>query len=410
MLVDRADELVEAVGTPFGRRSSDTLAAEVIPLADAAAYLQRNAARLLKTRQLGRRGRPMWLMGVDASIRFEPFGLVVVIGPANYPLMLPGIHMLQALAAGNSVAVKPAANCSAPMRLLIDWLTELGVPNDAVRLLDESVDAAEHAIAQADKVVLTGSATTGRAVMRQLAETTTPAVMELSGCDAVFVMPGADLDRVVACLKFGLTFNGSATCIAPRRVFVVRDLHDQLSQRLRGLPPTARVEANVAPADLPTTDTLAPTLYLCPVDDMNEALAIDAQCGYHLGASIFGPLPPPPPPPEMEQFASRVNAGSVCINDIIAPTADPRLPFAGRGRSGFGATRGEQGLYEMAQVKAVSHRRGGLTAHLDEPNELTGEMLRAILKAGHAASWSQRLRGWLDVINVGRRISKRSQA
>ncbi len=78
-----------------------------------------------------------------------------------------------------------------------------------------------------DKVFLTGSAATGTAVLHQLAPHLTPAVMELSGCDAVFVLPGADLDRTVAALAFGLRLNGSATCMAPRRLFLVGD-HPEL--------------------------------------------------------------------------------------------------------------------------------------------------------------------------------------
>ena len=401
-LVTHADELVEAVGTPFGRRKTDTLAAEIIPMADAARFIKRNAAKLLRTRRLGRRGRPTWLMGVDASIRYEPFGVIAIIGPANYPLMLPGIHAMQALAAGNTVVVKPAPGNGEPIRVLSGLLVDCGVPADAIHVLDDSVEAAKHAIDQADKIVLTGSHDTGRAVMRQLAESTKPSVMELSGCDAVFVMPGADLDLAAACLKFGLTFNGSATCIAPRRVFVARGLHDALSQRLQGRT-TARIETNLAPADLPGEDTLSPTLHLCPVDSMDEALAADAQCDYHLGASIFGP------PPEAAALAQRVNAGSVCINDIIAPTADPRLPFAGRGHSGFGATRGAKGLYEMAQIKAISHRRGGLTAHLDEPNELTGPMLHAILRAGHSETLTEKLRAWFDIARLGKQMNRKNK-
>ena len=66
-------------------------------------------------------------------------------------------------------------------------------------------------------------------------------------------------------------------------------------------------------------------------------------------------------------LAARVRAGSVCVNDLIVPTADPRLPFGGRGRSGFGATRGAEGLLEMTVAKTVSIRRGRFRPHLDAP-------------------------------------------
>ena len=70
-------------------------------------------------------------------------------------------------------------------------------------------------------------------------------------------------------------------------------------------------------------------------------------------------------------MARRVRAGSVCVNDLIVPTADPRLPFGGRGRSGFGVTRGAEGLLEMTVPKAISVRTGSFRPHLAAPSTPT---------------------------------------
>jgi delta 1-pyrroline-5-carboxylate dehydrogenase len=91
---------------------------------------------------------------------------------------------------------------------------------------------------------------------------------------------------------------------------------------------------------------------------MEEALAALSLCPYALGASIFGPVE------AAIALAARIPAGSICVNDLIVPTADPRLPFGGRGRSGFGVTRGAAGLLEMTVVKTVSVRRGRFRPHL----------------------------------------------
>ena len=98
-------------------------------------------------------------------------------------------------------------------------------------------------------------------------------------------------------------------------------------------------------------DVFAPWLALVPVADMDQALQYDAECPFALGASIFGPLKP------AKALAPRIRAGSICINDLIVPTADPRLPFGGGARSGFGRTRGAEGLLEMTATKTVSTRR-----------------------------------------------------
>ena len=105
-------------------------------------------------------------------------------------------------------------------------------------------------------------------------------------------------------------------------------------------------------------DVFAPWLALVPVADMAEALRHDALCPFALGASVFGP------PAEARALAASLRAGSVCINDLIVPTADPRLPFGGSGRSGFGRTRGAEGLLEMTALRTVSERRGRFRPHL----------------------------------------------
>src|SRR5690606_31250904 len=88
-----------------------------------------------------------------------------------------------------------------------------------------------------DKVVLTGSAATGRRIAVMAAERLVPSTMELSGNDAVFVLPGADPELVARALAFGLRFNGSETCIAPRRVFVPRAAAEALERALARLLP-----------------------------------------------------------------------------------------------------------------------------------------------------------------------------
>jgi len=415
-----AGALVGSLATRPGRSPAESLAAEVIPLADACRFLEREAARLLAPRRLGAHGRPAWLFGVSAEVRRDPYGVVLVIAPSNYPLLLPGVQLVQALVAGNAVLVKPAPGCAAPMALLARWLAEAGVPDGLVRVLGEGVADAEAALAAGvDKVVLTGSAETGRRVMATLAERLVPATMELSGNDAVFVLPGADLGLIARALAFGLRFNGSATCIAPRRVFVPQGdaaaLESALTERLSAIPPVAvpaavrrqtirlvteavaggarpvgpvpdpasPVMAPLAVADarpgmaLLEEDVFAPVLALVPVADMEEALSLAARSPYALGASVFGPEA------EARALAERIDVGSVTVNDLIVPTGDPRLPFGGRRRSGWGVTRGAEGLLEMTQVKTVSVRGGRGHLHFDPFRPGDEGLLLAAFRAMH---------------------------
>jgi len=414
---------------------AETLAAEILPLLDACRFLESEATRILREKQVGNRGRPMWLWGTSVVLRPEPFGVVLIIGPSNYPLLLPGIQALQAITAGNSVLIKPAANCSGTLEALLQLAARAGLPSSVIQLLPESPDAATAVMQQqVDKVVLTGSAATGEAVSRVLADATTPSVMELSGCDAVFVLEDADSELVSNCLLFGLTLNGSRTCMAPRRVFasdhqadeILRLLQAKLARRerqdaaegpvaefrdarpsklaalkireaissgaamltgfidtangqpeLHGVAILDRVTSDMSVAQ---SDLFAPVLSFIRVGSETQALQEYAKCPFTLSATVFGS------PQRSQQFARRIDAGCVVINDMIVPTADPRIPFGGRGLSGHGMTRGEAGLLEMIQLKAIVASRRWFKPHLHSPTPADADVMEQLIRLEHARS------------------------
>ncbi len=402
------------------RSVADTLVSEVLPLAEACRFLEREAARILASQRLSTHSRPLWLRGVTAETRREPLGVVLIIGPANYPLFLPGVQALQALAAGNAVLWKPAPGGFAAAEALRGMLVECGLDPALLQVLDESPQAATDAIvAGADKVFLTGSAATGAEVLYQMAPRLTPSVMELSGCDAVFVLSGADLKRTVAALTFGLRLNGSATCMAPRRLFLVGShsgLLDALRKQLQGIPPvrlSAPTRSNLddlladarglggeileegpvvlvrnanADMQIARTDIFAPVLSIFDVPDVEAALAAHAPCPYALTAAIFGPEA------DAQALASRLPVGTVLINDVIVATADPRVSFGGRKSSGFGLTRGREGLLEMTVLKTIVSQRSRALRAYQPTTPAHLEFFAAYLEVAHGG-WRARWRG-----------------
>jgi len=431
IISDRPETLAQSIDMGDRRTLMESMSAEVLPVADACAFLENEAERVLRPRRLGSHGRPMWLRGVETTVTREPLGVVLIIAPGNYPLMLPAIQALQALAAGNAVLVKPAPGCSGPMRLLQRWFDEVGLYEGLFTVLPEDVAPTRELLkAGVDKAVLTGSAETGKAVMQDLAEALTPSTMELSGCDAAFIRSGADVTQVARALTFGLTFNGSATCIAPRRVFcaykLAEPLVEQLTDNLREVEPVSvdrktaeRVQglideavqsgatlacggvdladSTVRPVVLSDAspamrvmqeDTFAPILAVTACRDASQALADAALCPYALGATVFGPEE------QARRLARKVKAGVVVVNDMIVPTADPRMPFGGRGASGFGVTRGAEGLLEMTAVKSVAVRRSKFLPHLDQPRPGDEVLFSEYIRAAHGINRGVRLRAF----------------
>ena len=365
-LSEKAGELARTVAGQTGRSEAEVLSSEILPLADACRFLEREAPRILATRRFGADGRPVWMGEVEFEVRREPLGLVLILAPSNYPLFLPGVQAMQAITAGNGVLWKPGRGGFAAARAFLDLAALAGLDWQLIQLLPDTPEAGRAALeAGPEKVLLTGSADTGREVLAEAGRRLIPSTAELSGCDALFVLPGADLERTAKAIRFGLTLNGGATCIAPRRVFVPKELAPELKRRAGEL------------ADISFT----------AVNDVEEALASAARSPYALGASIFGPED------DARALAARVRAGVVTINDLIVPTADPRLPFGGRGESGYGVTRGAEGLLDLTAVKVVSVRRGRWLPHLEERRPGDEELFRAWMAAAHGDGLRARVGG-----------------
>ncbi|HBE67514.1 MAG TPA: aldehyde dehydrogenase [Planctomycetaceae bacterium] len=428
LIAEHYDDLVGAIERPNASKS-EKLASEVMPLADACRFTARTGRQVLAPKSMSMFNGAWWMGRLAIRQHAEPWGTVLILAPSNYPLLLPGVQVIQAVAAGNSVIVKPAPECEQVMHRLVDLLIDADIPQGVVQVVGTSIELAQGYLQQGvDKVVLTGSVHTGRAVLRQLAETLTPATVELSGCDAVLVLPQAKLDEVVDCLSYGLRLNGGATCIAPRRIFatpshnrIAKALKEKLlangesaarvPQRILGqvqrcvqeaLDAGAKLVSGRIPRDgdssmrpivldevtpemeIARSDIFAPVSSVIRVESVEDALKADRKCPYGLGMSIFGPRS------YAEHWAEQIDAGCVVINDIIVPTADPRVTFGGRDQSGWGSTRGRTGLLEMTRPKAVCVRKGSWRPHLDKRNADNAEMLACLLRIFHARGLKSR--------------------
>ncbi len=309
------------------------------------------------------------------------------------------------------------------------WIVS-GLPAELFQLVPETAEAVHEVIGEGvDYVVLTGSAEVGKAVLRSCAEKLTPSVMELSGCDAVVVCEDADLEIAAGALSFGLRINAGATCIAPRRVYVARRIAEQLEahllRRLGEVPAFAAPERLVPACEALLKDSerrdgsvlsggyqgnrlmlplvlsggaesgalldeeiFAPVLLITFVDSDQEAIGLAQRSAYALGASVFSR-----DENRARQIAERLNAGVVLINDMIVPTADPRIPFGGRARSGFGVTRGAEGLLTMTVPKVISTTKGRRRLHFAPVGDSEAELFAGYITTAYTGDWKQRWSG-----------------
>jgi aldehyde dehydrogenase (NAD+) len=172
------------------------------------------------------------------------------------------------------------------------------------------------------------------------------------------------------------------------------------SGELNAIPPTFLL-------DTPTNSSIrreacfAPVAAIIPFDNVDEAIALAKQCSFGLGASIFTS-----DVRTAQSLAARIPAGSVTINDLLAPTAHPATPFGGRGTSGWGVTQGAEGLLEMTVPQVVTVHNGTFRPHFDEavhPDPSTGDILHGLLRLTHARGVREKLRGLWQMVRGVRR-------
>ncbi|MDX1950635.1 MAG: aldehyde dehydrogenase family protein [Verrucomicrobiota bacterium] len=439
LVVTQLSEVTKTVLGSSSRPAAELLTAEILPLLDACEFLEREAEKLLRPKRLGKRGLPKWLGGIRSEIHRDALGVVLIIGPGNYPLFLPGVQVVQALVAGNAVLLKPGVGGTTAATTLASLLAQAGLRRNLLTILPESISAAQDAIEQLpDKVIFTGSAATGALVLSQLAGRLIPATMELSGCDAAIIRADADLDLASRAVAFGLTLNQGATCMAPRRAFVAAEIAEhfiqllserlrqtqsrktetlsrQVAQKLRPLLDDALargarlvfgrdrndglIASPIILADVPLSARLhraelfAPVLMIETVSNDFDALNRTNDSFYALTASIFSRNEQ-----DAQWLARQLNAGVVTINDMIIPTADPRIPFGGRKRSGFGVTRGGEGLLELTTMKVVTMTGGNFRPAFAPAQPGDEQIFQAYITAAHGEGWINRGQAFVELL------------
>jgi acyl-CoA reductase-like NAD-dependent aldehyde dehydrogenase len=432
LLATECDALCDAAARDLGKSTEETLAGDLLPLAAACKFLERRAAGLLRPRRVSSRLRPLWLSRQSDVVYRRPRGVVGIIGTWNYPLLLNGVQILQALTAGNGVVWKPSEVAPQSAAALFELLSDFP-PGLVLRLPATREMGGALADADVDHVVFTGSEAVGRKLAAHLGGRLVSSTLELSGCDAFFVLHDADVNLAARAAWFAATINRGQTCIAARRAFVQRPLYEAFLDALRPLveqtsPVRLALAGQVRQADRLVEAALsekgrlisgkapeegdgqtcslrvvadarpgwavcqeasfAPLLAVLPFDDDRQAIEMQPQCPFGLAASIFTGNPS-----RAQEMAARLNVGMVTINDVIAPTAHPATPFGGRGASGWGVTQGAEGLLELTVPQVVSVRAGKWRPHYDPPGSTAMtryETLRALLQHGHGRTWRQR--------------------
>lgn len=362
----------------------------------------------------------------------EPLGVSLVIGAWNYPYLLSLSPVVPAMAAGNTVVLKPSELPRATSRVLADLVGETFDAQYFAVVEGGADETAELLTHRFDKIFFTGSSHVGKLVYQAAASHLTKVTLELGGKTPVFVDDDCDLTLCARRLVWGKFLNAGQTCVAPDYVLVDARIEQEFLQACR---------AEIVAADYATANGNYPQIINAHHYERLLAL-IEPSKVYHGGRGdadartieptilrgvtfadpvmrqeVFGPLLPVlayhdldaaisqvrqlPKPLSCYVFSNdrdtqqkilqRISAGGVTINDVVLHIANPHLPFGGVGESGTGRYHGETGFRTFSNDKSVLHKARWPDLSLRYSPQTPQKL--AWLK--RLAMWPARLRRWL---------------
>jgi coniferyl-aldehyde dehydrogenase len=401
MLMAHRVALADAVSADFGGRPrEETFLLELVPLLDEIRYARKHLAKWMKPR---RAGSTWFLMPSRAYTIHQPLGVVGVIGAWNYPLLLTLSPVIDAIAAGNHVMLKPS-ELSAQMGARLAEAIAERFPAEYITVVRGERDVAEaFSRLPFDHLLFTGSATVGSKVMAAASQHLTPVTLELGGKSPAIIHPEYPLERALRRILVGKLYNAGQTCVAPDYLLapqaaepsiadlatkIVSDMYPRLVEsssytRIVSRAQYERLSAAVEEARSlgARVVTINPANEDCSADNkvFPPTLVFGApRDSLLLRNEIFGPVLPvvefrlidealeyvrsQPRPLALYYFdddSRRADAlvhatvsGGVLINDVMYHLGQHSLPFGGVGPSGMGRYHGQAGF------ETFSNRRG----------------------------------------------------
>jgi acyl-CoA reductase-like NAD-dependent aldehyde dehydrogenase len=442
-LREQRDHVAKLISREAGKPTVEALNTEILVVLDAAEFCIRTAHSFLRDEP-----RPHGNLAMktkSGKLVREPYGVIGIIAPWNYPFSLPATETLAALVTGNAVVLKPSEMTPLVALELQKLLIAAGLdPNLMQVVIGAGPVGGALLESDIDKVIFTGSVATGKRVAEIAARRLLPAVLELGGKDPMIVLEDADLDVASSGAVWASMMNAGQTCLSIERCYVQRTVYEtfvelcrQKIEKLRvgeGLDSEVEMGPLIHERQLHTVEehvgdavargarllaggrrmtelgpnfyaptlladvthemrimreeTFGPALPIAAFDTDDDAVALANDSEFGLAASVWTGNRK-----RGEAIAARIKAGTVMINDAISGFGIAEAPHGGFKQSGIGRTHGKLGFSEMVQVKYVDV-------------DLLPRMNK-VWWFGYGASFYRQMSGFVDMLfgsSVGARI------
>ena len=403
LLNDRQQQVARVITSEAGKPVAEALLTEVLVVLDAARFLLQETHGFLREQPL-----PHGNLATKAKsgrLLREPYGVIGIISPWNYPFSIPATETLAALATGNVVVLKPSELTPLCALELASLLHDAGVPEAVFQVvIGEGPTGSALVESGIGKLIFTGSVATGRRIAKAAAARLLPVVLELGGKDPVIVLDDADIEVASSGAVWGAFVNAGQACLSVERCYVHRSIYEAFvsacvektkrlhvgngadpstdvgplicerqihtveqhvedarargariltgGERLTALGPTYCAPTVIADVThemlIMREETFGPVLPIMPFDSDAEAIRLANDSEYGLAASVWTR-----DRTRGEKIARQINAGTVMVNDAISCFGISEAPHGGVKSSGIGRTHGRFGLEEMVWAKYV---------------------------------------------------------
>jgi succinate-semialdehyde dehydrogenase/glutarate-semialdehyde dehydrogenase len=403
IILAEMDEIALLISNESGKPVAEAFSMEIAPVLDLMQYFARNAEKLLKPRKIN-----IGLyatMARSSKIIYQPLGVVGIIPAWNYPFSIPLGEAVMSLMAGNTVVLKPSELTPLIGLKIGEIFEKAGFPENAVQVVT-GAGATGAALVEAapDKIMFTGSVATGKRIAEAAAKNLTSVVLELGGKDPMIVFADANLELAAGAAVWGAFCNAGQSCSSVERLYVEESAAEKLTnlivEKTRQLKVGAGseettdigamssekqlkiVEDHVASFEKegakiltggkhhdlffePTVisgatntmramqeETFGPTLPIATFRTEEEAVKFANDSEFGLTASVWTK-----DLAKGNRVATRIEAGTVCVNEVLYTHGIGQTPWGGFKNSGRGRTHGIEGLMELVQPQHIHVNR-----------------------------------------------------
>jgi succinate-semialdehyde dehydrogenase/glutarate-semialdehyde dehydrogenase len=406
-ILGQMEEIAHLISAESGKPFGEAIAMEIAPVLDLMQYFGRNAGKLLKPRRVNI--GLYQALGRFSKIVYQPLGVVAIIPAWNYPFSIPLGEAAMALMAGNTVIIKPSELTPMVGLKIGEIFEKAGVPAAVVQIVSgDGRTGASLVDAAPDKIMFTGSVATGKKIAVAAAKNLTSVVLELGGKDPMIVFEDANLDLASSAAVWGAFCNAGQSCSSVERLYVQESVAQRFTELLvqkvqqleqgPGYNETTSVGAMSSQRQLdivadhvedfraagakietggdrnknlaglfyePTVisgatndmramqeETFGPTLPVATFSTEDDAVRLANDSEFGLTASVWTR-----DMAKGQRVAEKIEAGSVCVNEVLYTHGIGQTPWGGFKNSGRGRTHGLEGLMELVQPKHIHVNR-----------------------------------------------------